>query len=123
MHSMILGKKSYFHKVNFQESRIKLKIIFQRKQEQSMKQLKCMINLKKTDEINTYTEAYRCHKITTYMSSSSKIIFEHTDMFLKKFRKLYQDLYILLVILIGMCCLCLNQLKGVILIRCKSFCY
>ena len=25
---MILGKKSYFHKVNFQESRIKLKIIF-----------------------------------------------------------------------------------------------
>ena len=28
IHFMILGKKSYFHKVNFQESRIKLKIIF-----------------------------------------------------------------------------------------------
>ena len=41
---MILGKKSYFHKVNFQESRIKLKIIFRRKQEQSMKQLKYIIN-------------------------------------------------------------------------------
>ena len=68
---MILGKKSYFHKVNFQESRIKLKINFRRKQEQPMKQLKCMIKKKKkkkkkkTDEINTYTEAYTCHKITT----------------------------------------------------------
>ena len=37
---------------------------------------------------------------TQYMSSSSKIIFGHTGKFLKKFKKLYQDMYILLVILI-----------------------
>ena len=34
------------------------------------------------------TEAYKCHKITTYMSYSTKIIFGHIDMFLKKFRKI-----------------------------------
>ena len=45
------------------------------------------------------SKAYRCHKITTYMSSS--------DMFLKKFTKLYQDMYVLLVILIRCISFCL----------------